>query len=239
MHTCNLQSLIPRPQGVSWSANIFAWELEAVQMDTCMEQHETPNFHSRWGLQSDKFLAHVFINRMNVGVGSSLRGGPGMQPQKIFIIAGWTWVYVGSMLKRRWAWHAIVSFWLINTLERSLPFQAGLLEINKILHLQFFQTYSHICKQESIRDGHSTILSIGFSKSLLYYGVRSPSIVRLASEVDLRNLPRPFGNLYTRRVGAKPGLCTNHLRVFSGRLREWLQSLIMRTQESQHLPLFK
>ena len=108
----------------------------------------------------------------------------------------------------------------------------GLLEINKILHLRFFQTYSHICKQASIRHLHSTILSIGFSKSLLYYGVLSPSIVRLVSKVDLRNLPRPFGNLYTRRVGAKPGLSTSHLQVVAGRLREWVRSSKLRRGHS-------
>ena len=113
------------------------------------------------------------------------------------------------MLKRRRAWHAIPyerKFLVDKHTGKVIAFPAwlpahasvDLLEINKILHLQFFQTYSHICKQASIRDLHSTILSTGISKSLLYYGVRSPSIVRLASKVDLRNLPRPFGNLYTR-----------------------------------------
>lgn len=101
----------------------------------------------------------------------------------------------------------------------------GLLEINKILHLRFFSD-TCICKQASIRQLHGTILSI------VYYGVLSPSIVRLVSKVDLRNLPRPFGNLYTRRVGAKPGLCTSHLQVVAGRLREWVRSSKLRRSHS-------
>ena len=145
-----------------------------------------------------------------------------------------------------------VSFWWINTLERSLHFQPGFQHT-----IVFFHSLSllwvcwksiksctcgfswHIRTSASRQVSGIFIVQSCQQGSLLYFGVRSPSIVRLASKVDLRNLPRPFGNLYTRRVGAKPGLCTNHLWVFSGRLREWPQSLIMRTQESQHLPLFK